>query len=381
MQDIATTNHINSITNCDTPTDAYVYPGKLNVDENGKPLITSTSTPEDYKKSILHSAHKYGLKHFSEFGVSYPNTKVGKEDINPSDVDPNKLKDRTSFFQKIIPEVENENFDPLLAHPDIPNWEQGPDIRSFLPDLNPKTLQGDPRWTAGCALQAMMQKFVPRIKAYEEMLNCGGVTVDDECNICTEDGIPITKASALLLNVIKEIPDSSSKCGKTVPIITPDEVTNFMMDHMNQSLRDHSDAFVEYLKRNYLEISEHPWDIELYAMEGISFFFVKLFRKNLNPPTQKQKLEATGIDFKNAELKMGPENFQKYMESINNPTNLDEDLMLENVYLRYYPDQKEYIASSLNKEIKITARLLVSPLNLSAVSSFSKPIPDYTSMI
>ena len=76
---------INKILNnpavCNTDEDNILYPGRLNIDENGDPIITPFSTKEDYERSRRITDKKHGVTPLLELGVKYNNPNFTKADL------------------------------------------------------------------------------------------------------------------------------------------------------------------------------------------------------------------------------------------------------------------------------------------------------------
>lgn len=364
------------ITFCNTDEDNLLYPGKLNVDENGDPIITHTSTQEDYDRSRRITDKKHGITPLLELGVKYNNPNFTQKDLNPnskinplSGTDFFNIQDRGLLMKKLIPHVTDEDFNPVLMEPKEPIT-----YKHFLPDLNPYALVGDPRFTLGCALQTVYQEFVPRIKACEEIAEAGGVGVKEDC-ICSEDGQQIRKASdTVMFAANRTLLDPTLKI-KVPCFPTAQEIETFFNIKRDLALANHAEAFVRYIKLCYL--SNPLWHADPVLLPQYSFFFVKLVRKE----------------------------------------SLTSDKIVDKKYLKYYSDQANYVADLLGTNLiqaedlflddeannidltSITKSLTESPeqsfygLNklfneqfipkipgITELIRFGEQIPDYTSM-
>jgi hypothetical protein len=368
---------INKILNnpavCNTDEDNILYPGRLNIDENGDPIITPFSTKEDYERSRRITDKKHGVTPLLELGVKYNNPNFTKADLN-SNINSNPLsgsnifdiQDRGLLMKKLMTYVEDEDFNPVLMEPKEPIT-----YKHFLPDLNPYALVGDPRFSLGCAMQAIFQEFVPRIKACEEIAEAGGVGIKEDC-ICSADGQQIRKASDTALYVANRTTINPDLNIKTPCFPKADEVETFFQIKRTQALEYHAESFVRYIKLCYL--ANPLWYAEPVIVRAFNFFFVKLSKR----------------------------------ESISS------DKIVTRKFLKYYSDQSNYVANLLGTNLIEVENLAVqsysSGLDLNAITAelggnnqsgfndvfqqysqiFSKngaelmslglPIPDYTTM-
>jgi hypothetical protein len=319
------------------------FPDSLNTDQDGNPILTADSGLEDYIASLKGQAVSMGTKHPSEAKATYPNPSISKEDLDPSG-DPNKPKDRTSLMKKLIPQVENEDFDNHIRGVDVPL-----EPKALMPDLNALHRKGDPRWSLGAALQEMYQYFLPRIQAYTEMLEAGGAAVDVNCNICTEEGVAIKSGSPLVAKVSKELRTQLNNADNLIVLSAPNtaEVYEYFTTRKDKAFKRHADAFVEYVQTKYLS---QGYLGEAAFIDPPGFFFVKL------------TLEKVSYD--------------EYGQEID-----DSDL----VCLRYYSDQKDYVVAALNINLIEAQSLAVQDetmkKSLKTLSALSMDIPDYTRMV
>jgi hypothetical protein len=144
---------------------------------------------------------------------------------------------------------------------------------------------GDPRYPTNIALSAVFTKFMPRIEAYTELANAGGCKVINGY-ICNEDGIPVAQAST---NCIDNI---------NTKHITAQEIQTFIQESFETAYINESDNFIKEITNDYVK---NDWTVELFDL-----FFVKTFI----------------LRFK----------------KINN----------DNIYIKYFYDQKDYISKTLN---------------------------------
>jgi hypothetical protein len=366
--------YLNSPTVCNTDDDNLLYPGRLNTDENGDPIITPFSTLADYERSREITDKKHGVTPILKLGVKYNNPDFTKQDLNPNanfnplsaTADMFNPPDRGLLMKKLMTRVSDEDFNPVLMEPSEPIT-----YKHFLPDLNPYALVGDPRFSLGCALQAVYQEFIPRIKACEEIAEAGGVGIKEDC-ICSADGQQIRKASDTAMYVANRTSINPDLNIKTPCFPTAEEVETFFEIKRTQALDYHAEAFVRYIKLCYL--ANPLWYAEPIIIRTFNFFFVKLARKE----------------------------------------SLTSDKIILRKYLKYYSDQADYVADLLGVNLIETDNIAVETyskdINLSEVTtqlggspqdgfnrvfnqysqifsqphsemlSFALPIPDYTTM-
>lgn len=354
-------------TSCSTPEDAYVFPGKLNHTSNNQPVLDFKSNLKDHINSLRHNASKLGKKHPIDWEAKYSQPGFPKNVVEPSDPQGDSIRPQNSdeLLRKLIEHHKNIAYndseeitedEPFILKE--PSTSSQFDYRTVLPDLNAMSMMGDPRASHGCVLQAVYQKFLPRIEAYREMLNCGGITIEQEC-ICDAEGVAIAKPSSLLLSVFADL---SSRCGKYIPPITPGEAANFILDFREAALQNHADAFVTYIEKNYPLTT---WPIRKAIHTQIGFFFILISKQEplrvqdiLNDEEQRKQFTSTNTTDINSKASEG-----------------------NSVFLRYYSDQKEYISQKLNTPLSEIEGFLVSSQNAKAYSDMAKPIPDYTRMV
>jgi hypothetical protein len=152
---------------------------------------------------------------------------------------------------------------------------------------------GDPRYTTDMALKDVFDYFMPRINAYSEVLNAGGCQVVNGY-ICNEDGIPIVQAS--------EICSTNTNLER----ITPQEIETFIRSSYATAFKKQSDSFINDIKSNY---TNNGWIVTLVDMTFIKIFVIRLTKPN-------------------------------------RPNS-------ENIYIKYFYDQMDYISKTLNIPITV----------------------------
>jgi hypothetical protein len=341
-----TPDPFNEITKCPTPPDASIYPGTANLDADGNIIFPAVPTVEDAIKSYVGQAHQYGLKHPTEINYVYPNPLVPGDLLDPEgkkSVFPQKPIDRSKLFQKMVPHVADESFVETLR-----DLEEPVDFRSLMPDINSLARQGDARWSLGCATQQVFQKFLPRIEAYKELLEAGAAVIDGECNFCTEDGVQVKKPSKAVQNYFKELRKNVPLEEKiSIEAPTAEEIMSYMDQQKDTAFKNHADAFVIYIKRNYLDGGWKAENAEAVFINPPGFFFLR-FTKKANPPVDP----ITKVK-------------------------IDDDMTV----IRYYGDQKDYVISQLNIPFVEAKGLAVTEKYITAMASLSRDIPDYTRLV
>lgn len=196
---------------------------------------------------------------------------------------------------------------------------EGVDTEKFRTDpASFKGVGGDPRYSMGDVISGIYATFLPRLKARQEIGAAGGCQIINEY-ICDPDGNPIIRASQNCIDYINsgKVTQTTTNNGKVVNIerIQPQEVVDFVRNSYNDARKKNSDAFITYVKKTYIT---QGWTPHLYQALPIYAFYAQFTKKD-----------------------------QK------------------NVYLRYYVDQKDYIAQQLNLPI-------LSSEELGSLGSFDK---------
>jgi hypothetical protein len=341
-----TPDPFNEYTKCPTPPDASIYPGTANLDADGNVIFPAVPTVEDAIKSYVGQAGKYGLKHPTEINYVYPNPLVPGDLLDPEgkkSVFPQKPIDRSKLFQKMVPHVADESFVETLR-----DLEEPVDFRALMPDINGLSRSGDPRWSLACAVQQVFQKFLPRIEAYKELLEAGAAVIDGECNFCTEDGVQVKKPSKAVQNYFKELRKNVPLEEKiSIEAPTAEEIMSYMDQQKDTAFKNHADAFVIFIRRNYLDGGWKAESAEAVFINPPGFFFLK-FSKKANPP-------------------------------VDPITKVKRDDQIEVV--RYYTDQKDYVISQLNIPFVEAKKLTVSEGFVNSMAALSRDIPDYTRLV
>lgn len=158
-------------------------------------------------------------------------------------------------------------------------------IDEYPVNLDYYTGSGDPRYPMNVALKDMYDEFLPRQAAYQEVVEAGGCQIVNEY-ICDADGNPIIKAS------------EQCKTTTNISVIQPQEIVDFVNTSFANAVKTESDSFIDYLKTNYIN---NGWKIQLFDVSMLYLFLVKITKTNNN-----------------------------------------------NVYIKYFYDQKDYVSSALN---------------------------------
>lgn len=316
------TSQIDVFSQYDTPSDVPYFPGALNKAPDGSILLSPHSTQDDYEKSAVQSSHKMGVPHPTEITAKFsdpefPASLASPLGFNPDN--PTEIKDRKALLARLIAKAEDENFDPSK----IIGLSHELDQKSFLPDLNPLTLVGDPRWSLGAAMQTMYQQFLPKIDEYLKAITPTASFVNAVGQICDADGNPIeiSKSNSSISydvngNVSYNIPENSSLPKPP----TAKEMKTAFLAAKDLAFKNHADAFIQYLRKNYLEIpfqilSKYPprttaalaWTATPIYLEFAGFFFIKLIQQIVEKiPVQ----EVVIIDEFQAEAFLNKERFQ-----------------------------------------------------------------------
>ena len=485
------TSQVDVFTQHNTPTGVPYFPGALNKSPDGSDILTPHSSEADFEKSAIQSSHNMGVPHPSEITAKFSDPEFPASIASPLGFNPDnptEIKDRKALLARLVAKAEDENFDPSK----IIGLSHELDQKSFLPDLNPLSLIGDPRWSMGAAMQSMYQQFLPRIDSYLKSITPAASFVNEKGQICDADGNPIETSQASPLvsydvngNVTYNIPENS-----TLPKPpTVEEMKAAFLAAKDAAFKNHADAFVLYLRKNYLEIpvrilSKYPprtiaalaWIAVPVYLEFAGFFFMKLTQQivekipvqevviideaqaqavmnrgqfqfggrgnNANVQADPSITEVIGpvpemshslmndtvfLDDNSSEVSMNYYFAYRYKDgyvrsmkanaSDYNPENIPEredpdapapparaavydqngvlitpafpkgrpgilkviDINLE--CKRYYPDQRDYIASQLGLEVVYANNIIADQKHLSSLTSLSNPIPNYPAMI
>lgn len=319
--------------------DEKYYPGTLNKDGKGNDILSQDSADLDsFENSAKAQRTKMNVKLPSEIGSKFPNPAFGPDIVPGNTTDPSY--NILPLLQRLAGHAEDEDFEGSLKEP-----AENIDPRAFLPDLNALALVGDPRWSLGSALQAMTQKFQPRIEAYTAVLEQGATTITDGY-FCTDDGTKIAVA-----------PDDVVRSFAGPPTI--EEIIEEFVNLRDKANLNHAEAFVRYLKRNYLD---KEWFAEAVFINPPGFFFIKV------------------THYRQPKQKLDPDDFH---------------------YFRYYSDMKDIVIGLLGISLEQKNHLAVfNPTTVSehnssnnttpdqsnarqakALSELMQNIPDYTKMV
>ena len=164
---------------------------------------------------------------------------------------------------------------------------------------------GDPRYPMNVALKDMYDEFLPRQIAYQEVVDAGGCQIVNEY-ICDSDGNPIVRASQQCKNITN------------INVIQSQEIVDFVNTSFANALKEESDSFINFLKVNYIN---NGWKIQLFDVSMLYLFLIKITKTNSN-----------------------------------------------NIYMKYFYDQKDYVSSVLNIPLK------VSEMDENFLDSTDKPL-------
>jgi len=281
------------------------YPGTLNKNKYGETLIKNLASEDEHKASIKNQAIVHGGVHPTDMKLKYNNPYIGADDFAAGDSPdgPHGVPlINYRLMSKLNDHLNDPDFNPILAEPEIPITP-----KSIMPDLAAFSKVGDPRWSLGAALQKMFQTQLPKINAWQEMVEAGGQIIKDTY-ICMADGTIIKKASAETLNYlnnlngasqvdvtttsdgtgestvnIKSTPFSLSGSSFTIPPPSAEKMVEDFHRERNAALKRHADAFVAYIKNHYMtpiwipSIEEFKtWDVEAVMLNPPGMFFLRL---------------------------------------------------------------------------------------------------------
>lgn len=309
-----------------------IFTGDLNKDVDGKLIITADSTVEDHIYSQKYQASQHGTILPIDIKPTYPNKDFPASLIeDTSDADPLGVTFNSNpFYQKLAQKSLEEDFITTLKQP-----EQYPSWKALLPDLNALSLIGDPRWTEGYMLQGMLQWWWPKIQKYTDFLSSLGVTIKQNY-LCDKEGNQIAENTPE--NLANLILTNNIDINSAPKLPTAEDIKIEFDRQKEQAFNKHADAFIKYIRQTFLE---KQFFVEAYYFHPMRLFVFKCYKLN-------------------------------YKGGIINAT-----------YIKYYPDQIDYIISRLKVPIQQINR---QGFNIhfkegSMVEDIGKPIPDYTTLV
>lgn len=240
--------------------------------------------------------------------------------------------DITPYLCQLLKVANVPNVDPLV----LAQNEQGFDYENFLNSYFSQlsSIGANERVNFGQVWNAVSLEFLPRAFTQIEIAQAGGCQVIDNY-ICTADGTKIKEASSTCKEGIEFLKP-----------ITSEELESFIVDFIQNVYKNHSEAFVQYIKTNFLN---NGWNIKLIYYSTVYLFIVEASR------------ETTQV--------INGENFT----------------YTEKLFKKYYQDQKEYISSRLGISLTNITDLIFDeiPQNYAALSEalLENPIPDYTKLV
>lgn len=278
----------------DTGKDQEYYPGTLNTDNQGNRLLTATSTEEELQNSSIQTAHNMGVAHPLDIKPVWNDPDFPEEIASPMGMNtdnPTIPKDRSALLRAMDKRIKkDDNFDTSnimgLSHPI--------DLKSFLPDLNPYSLMGDPRWSLGFAMQTVMQKVMPMINEYVKSVTPTAAYINDMGQFCDLDGNPVPvetlNNSAFTYDANGILDFSKTDFTKIKKPPTAQEIKKIFLQSKDEAFRKHADAFIKYLKDNYLNIPDRvissesephkivqlAWKAQPVYLKFAGMFFIKL---------------------------------------------------------------------------------------------------------
>jgi hypothetical protein len=277
--------------------DEEYYPGTLNKSLDGSRIINAHSSESDYKNSSIQSAHNMGVAHASEIGLSFNDPNFTAADASPMGFNadnPTAPKDRGPLLAKLGAELQKN---PDLDTSNILGLNHEINPKSFLPDINPYALVGDPRWSLGAAMQTMYQKVLPEITDFLKSVTPRATYVNEYGQVCDEDGNPISSETdpninpyiSFDMNGVIDYTKVSSALKKPP---TVEYIKSIFINSKNEAFRKSADAFLKYLHVNFLDIPPEtvkytpdgklphvvklPWKPQPVYLQHAGSFFVKL---------------------------------------------------------------------------------------------------------
>lgn len=198
------------------------------------------------------------------------------------------------YLCQLLQVANDETVNPVLVEP--PEF----DITPFT-DFSGLDSVGDPRVSLGLTISATLIYFLPRMITQTELLQSGGSQIIDNY-ICDQDGKPIKESKILpaLLSLdlsgnkpfkygALEIPPITVALEDLLKPITPEEVTGFVSNYVQNSRANNSKYFIRFLNTWFL--ADSRWKASLHAYLEGSFFFVKLeFYDNPNSSNYQKSL-------------------------------------------------------------------------------------------
>lgn len=209
-------------------------------------------------------------------------------------------------------------------------------LNNFYSQLS--AMKGDGRVDFAQVWKATSEVFVPRATTQIELAQNGGCQVIDRY-ICDSDG-----------NKIKEASLNCREGEEYLKTITGQEITDFVTDFIFNKRKDHSDAFILFLRNEYIS---KGWTLESYFYSKTYFYYVEASKDRIIFNT------TTGLS----------------------------SIYTDKNYFKYYHDQKEYISQQLQIPLNVndTWNLILDyslPQNITAFTeAMLVNIPDYTQFV
>ncbi len=172
---------------------------------------------------------------------------------------------------------------------------------------------GDPRWTMGAMFTDLLDNVIPHIVAQTEILQAGGCQIIDQF-ICDSNGKPIKS--------------TSSSCSGVPVAITNEYIQTYINEQLLAAKTNAANDFFTYIQNNFVN---QQWTLAAYLLT-IPGLVGNIFYIAATKNTQVQ-------------------------------------------YLKYYPDQAEYITRQL--DIPLTTIDTTSITDTKVFSVLSKPISSY----
>jgi hypothetical protein len=313
-------SEFDSITFHDTGANQEYYPGKLNTRWDGTRILDYGSTEADYLTSEIYSSHAMGVPHPTEIKATYNDPNLPESLAHPMGFNtdnPTVTKDRSALVSKLGKKIKtDENYDTS----DAIGFNHPLDIKSFLPDLNPYALIGDPRYTLGAAIQITLQEVLPLINKFLKSVSPLATTVNEQGLICDSDGNPIPPESlnsgiTFDSNGVVDL----TKANDLFKPPTVEEIKKIFEFKRDEAYRNQADAFIKYLRDNFLNIaprtlstSPHtivalPWKAQLIYLLTAGMFIVRLTQEIVEKdPVQEvviiQEIKGKPITTPNVEV-------------------------------------------------------------------------------
>lgn len=186
--------------------------------------------------------------------------------------DPLENPDYSAYLCQLLKNASNPNSDPLIRLEDNYQFDYENYLNPFYEQLS---AFGDTRVNFYEVWTEISNTILPRAITQIEIAQAGGCQVI-EGFICNEDGIALKKAST-----------NCREGEEFLKPVTQTEIINTVTTFIQNKQNLHSDAFVKYIQKTYID---KGWEVNLIYYSKMYMFYVEAIRnKGKNNETREYK--------------------------------------------------------------------------------------------